>query len=84
MRVLKGESPESVSAELGVSLRRLERWRNEFVAAGSAELAKRKHSSSKSWFSKHSASLLQWSGLLLVLVVVIAALTLLLQRGGGE
>src|SRR5258708_31457446 len=42
LRVLQGESVDIVSAELGVPAGRLERWRSDFVAAGSAELSKRK------------------------------------------
>src|ERR1017187_7723207 len=68
LRLLKGESVETVSQELGVTIRRIERWKNSFVEAGSAELAKRKgRASSKSWAAKHSSSIRQWIWLLLAL-----------------
>jgi hypothetical protein len=84
LRLLKGESAEIVSQELGVSVSRIERWKSSFVAAGSAELAKRKDVHSKSWAARHSGSIWQWMWLLLVLVAVIAVLVLFMQRGGQE
>jgi len=82
LRVLKGETLETVSEALGVSLPRLERWRNNFVTAGSAELAKRKDLPSPSWLAKHSATIRQWIWLLLALIAVIAILAVFMQRGG--
>lgn len=84
LRLLKGESVETVSQELGVSVGRIERWKSSFVAAGSAELAKRKDVHSKSWAAKHSGSIWQWMWLLLALVAVISLLVLFMQRGGQE
>jgi hypothetical protein len=83
LRLLKGESADSVSQELGVSVGRIERWKNTFVAAGSAELAKRKGDSSKSW-SKYSGTIWQWMWLLVALVAVVSMLVLFMQRGPQE
>lgn len=84
LRLLKGESVETVSQELGVSISRIERWKSSFVAAGSAELAKRKDVRSKSWAARHSGSIWQWMWLLFALVGVISLLVLFMQRGGQE
>jgi len=84
LRLLKGESVETVSEELGVSSSRLQRWKESFVAAGSAELAKRKDVAAKSWASKHSRFIWQWMWLLLALVAVISILVVFMQRGGQE
>jgi hypothetical protein len=83
LRVLKGESLQTVSEDLGVSLPRLERWRNNFVTAGSAELAERKDLPSPGWLAKHSAPIRQWIWLLLTLIAVTVILALFMQRGGG-
>ena len=80
LRVLKGESVDSVSAELGVSIRRLERWQSEYMAGGSAELAKRKPLPSESWLQRHSGVIMRWIVLLMALAACIALLALLLQR----
>jgi hypothetical protein len=84
LRLLKGEAVETISQELGVSISRIERWKSSFVAAGSAELAKRKDARPKSWAAKHSGSIWQWIWLLLALVAVITVLALFMQRGGQE
>jgi hypothetical protein len=84
LRVLRGESVEAVSEDLGVSIRRLERWQSEFVTAGSAALTKRTDLHSKSWLSKHSGSIVQWIWLLLALIVVISLLAVFMQRGSTE
>ena len=84
LRLLKGESVETVSQELGVEVRRIERWKSSFVEAGSAELARRKDISSKSWAGKHSGSIRQWIWLLFALVTVISLLVILMQRSSAE
>lgn len=84
LRLLKGESVETLSHELGVAIGRLERWKNSFVAAGSAELAKRKDVSSNTWATKHLGSIRQWMWLLLALVGIITILAVLMERGPGE
>ena len=60
LRVLSGESAEAVRQDLGVSIRRLERWQSEFVTAGSVALAKRKDLPTKGWFGNHFGSIVQW------------------------
>jgi Homeodomain-like domain len=84
LRLLKGESVENVSHDLGVSISRIERWKSRFVAAGSAELARRKDDSSESWISKHSRTIRQWVWLLIVLVAVVSLLVLFMQRSSSE
>ena len=84
LRLLKGESVEIVSDELGVAVERIERWKSSFIAAGSAELAKRKDVSSKNWGVKHAGSIRQWIWLLCALVAVISVLVLVMQRGPQE
>ena len=71
-------------ALLGVAIRRVERWQNEFVTGGSAALAQRKVFGSRDWFAKHAAAIIPWVGLFIALAVVIGLLELLLQRGGSE
>jgi hypothetical protein len=83
LRLLKGESAETVSQELGVSIGRIERWKSSFVAAGSAELAKRKDVPTKTWVTKHG-SISQWVWLLFALVAIITMLVLFMQRGPQE
>jgi hypothetical protein len=73
-----------VSQELGVSIARIERWKNSFVAAGSTELAKRKDDSSKNWRTKHLGSIWQWTWLLIALVGIISFLVLFMQRSSPE
>jgi hypothetical protein len=81
LRLLKGESVDALSQELGVSIGRLERWKSSFVAAGSAEIAKRTDGTSKSWAGKHSGSIRQWTWLLVALVAVVTLLVVFMQRG---
>jgi hypothetical protein len=84
LRLLKGESVETLSQELGVTVGRIERWKSSFVAAGSAELARRKDISSKGWAGKYSGSIRQWVWLLFALVAVISVLVLLMQHSPQE
>ena len=61
LRLLKGESVEAVSRELGVSVHassvgRIDSWRRD-----PAELARRRDGSSRGWLAKHSSSIWQWS-----------------------
>jgi len=84
LRLLRGESVEAISQELGVTIPRIERWKNRFTEAGAAELARRKNDSSKSWVAKHSSSIWQWIWLLLALVVIISILAVIMQRSPQE
>lgn len=84
LRLLKGESVEAVSQELGVAVPRIERWKNRFVDAGSVELARRKEERSTGWAAKHSGSIQQWIWLLLALVAVICFLAVFMQRSSQE
>jgi hypothetical protein len=84
LRLLKGESAEAVSEELGVTVSRVERWKTRYMEAGSAELAMRTDESSKGWIAKHSRSIWQWTFLLIVLIAVISFLAVFLQRSPQE
>jgi hypothetical protein len=84
LRLLKGESIEGLSMELGISAQRIERWKDRFVAAGSAELGRRKTDPSKGWLAQHSSSILQWIWLLIALVAVISFLVVFMQRGSPD
>jgi hypothetical protein len=81
LRLLRGESGNTVSQECGVSLRRLERWRDDFVAAGSAELSKRKNRFSwKESLHQRIKQISPWVALMGLLVLVIAAMAYLQNR----
>jgi len=84
LRLLKGESVETVSDELGVTIGRLERWKDSFVSAGSAELAERTDVPSNRWVAKHFGSVWQWIWLLAALVAIISILSVYMQRGTGD
>jgi hypothetical protein len=84
LRLLKGESVETLSVELGVTIRRIERWKARFLDAGSAELAKRTDTPSNSFTAKYWTSIRQWFWLLLALVAVISLLVVFMQRGSPE
>ena len=84
LRLLRGEPIETISEELDVSVGRIERWKERFVAVGSAELAKRTDVASKHWAAKHMGSIWQWVWLLVALVAVISILVVFMQRGGQE
>jgi hypothetical protein len=84
LRVLKGETLETISQELGITIARIERWKSSFVAGGSAELAKRKSDSSKGWAVKHSIFIRQWGWLLFTLVAVIGLLVVFMQRSSQQ
>src|ERR1700677_1826895 len=84
LRLLKGESVESVSDELGLTISRLERWKDSFVSAGSAELAKRTDVPSNRWVAKHFGSVWQWMWLLAALVAIISILSVYMQRSSRD
>jgi len=83
LRLLKGESVGTVSQELDVSIRRIERWKDRFLEAGSAELAKRRDVSSKGWV-KYSGSIWKWIWLLVALIALVSFLAVFMQRGSPE
>lgn len=83
LRVLKGESVDSISQELGVSVRRLESWHSAFVAAGTSAL-ERKRGASENWWSKNSRTVLQWLALLAALLITVAMLVRFFQPGPRE
>jgi hypothetical protein len=80
LRVLNGDSVAELSQELGVSIGRIERWKDRFVQAGTAELARRQDEPSIGWVAKHSSSIWQWIWLLLALVALVSFLAVFMQR----
>jgi len=84
LRLLTGESAEAISQELNVSVGRIDRWKDRFVQAGSAELARRTDEPSKGWMAKHSGSVWQWIWLLVALVALVTFLVVFMQRGSPE
>lgn len=84
LRLLKGETLEMVGGELGVSVRHLERWQSDFLAAGASAMAKRKQRTFYSWLGENSGVIVQWLGLLLALVVTTALLAFLIRSCSQE
>lgn len=75
LKLLKGEKTGAVADEIGVSVNRLERWQERFMAGGSAALEKRREQGSLfARIKGHGAEVTQWGGLLLVLTVVVFVL----------
>jgi len=75
LRVLKGENPGAVAADLDLSESRVSRWIRTFLDGGTAALVeshRRAHGHSGGYWSK------VWLGLGILLAVVVA--TLLLAR----
>jgi hypothetical protein len=84
LRLLNGESVATISQELGVSIGRIERWKDRFVQAGTAELARRQDEPSTSWAARHASSIWQWIWLLIALVALVSFLAVFMQRGSPE
>jgi hypothetical protein len=80
LRLLNGESIAAISQELGVSIGRIERWKDRFVQAGTAELSRRQDEPSTGWVAKHSSSIWQWIWLLIALVALVSFMAVFMQR----
>ena len=80
LRLLKGESVDDLCDELGVSIRRLERWRDEFVNGGLDALARRKDLD-QGWWARNRTGIIQWTLVLIALVGLVVLLTRFMQRG---
>jgi hypothetical protein len=84
VRVLSGESKESVAADLKVAVERLERWQTTFYRGGvdALERASSRKSGKTTWTDKakvHTGGTVrQWLVLVAILVAAIAALVWLL------
>jgi hypothetical protein len=74
---------ETLSDELGASLRRLDRWKDDFVAGGSEALAQRKDLE-QSWWARNRTGIVQWLWFLLALVDFVALLWRFMQRSPDE
>jgi hypothetical protein len=66
-RVLGGENPNRVAAEIQVSRDRLKRWERHFLEGGRQGIA-RGHARG-SWFNMPWRQLAPWGGLVLLLIV---------------
>ena len=84
LRVMAGESIESLSRELNVTVYRIERWKNTFVEGGSAELSKKKDVQTENWASKHAKTIQQWMWLLFAMIIVISLLVLYAGKNSPE
>ena len=80
-RLLKGDEPNRVAAELHISLDRLRNWERVFLEGGRRSLKKTRHDhhSALYIFELAGRQLLQWGGLLLLLVAIIWGASHLLQ-----
>lgn len=67
LRLLRGEDPQALAAELEISVERLTRWERTFIAAGSRAFHQRRR-------SQIPALVWQWTALLAILVLTILAL----------
>lgn len=85
LRVLKGESSDIVADEAGVSVERLERWQETFLAGGcrALEESSERRSRGKSLFKAGSTQIWQWAILLTVLAGTIFFLVRLMNRDTG-
>jgi hypothetical protein len=84
LRILNGESVDALSQQLGISVRRMQRWQNEFIIGGSAALDKRNGSGSSDFVSKHAAAIFRWFAVLTILTVLFGLVSLFLQSGKGR
>jgi transposase-like protein len=82
LRVLGGESRQTVAHESDVSVDRIERWESRFLAAGERGLASRRHSRSRA--GRVLAAIGPWALLLAVLFVLVFFLTRLMESGGSQ
>ncbi len=84
VRLMKGEPATTLSQELGVSVRRLERWQSDFLAGGAAALARKRRKTAFMWFTHRSKTFLQWGALLFMLLFTIVFLALFLSSGSPQ
>ncbi len=82
LRLLAGENISELGRELGASTDRLTRWKQQFVDAGDAALAKKKSAfQSRLW--KHRKLALQWAGVVVALILTVYFLTRFFESGGS-
>ena len=80
-RILRGEEPNRVAAELHVSRERLQRWERIFLEGGRENLEKHQDHRGRFGLAGKARQLLTWGGLLLLLVVIVYAASRFLQQG---
>jgi len=78
LRLLKGESAESICRETGASVSRLNRWEAKYIAAGEAALERKQEHGR----SGNSTAILQWLGVVVLLVIIVVLLTRFLGQPG--
>ena len=74
LRVLRGEDIGTISSQLGVSSTRLERWKSDFVEAGTRALARAHHRPWLERIRRATKPMFIWGGLILVMAIVIMVL----------
>jgi hypothetical protein len=79
LRLLKGESIDQVCDDLGVSIRRLERWKDEFIGGGLDALSRRKDLD-QGWWARNRTGIIQWIFVLIALVALVVLLNRFMQR----
>ena len=76
LRVLRGESPDALSSELGITVHRLGRWQNDFITGGTEALRTRRSLRTRNWLAEHATGVASVIGL----AVIIGLLGFFLQR----
>jgi hypothetical protein len=82
LRVLSGESRETVASESDVSPERIEKWESRFRASGIRGLSPRRRRRSR--MGKTLASLGPWALLLAILLALVFFLTRLMENAGPD
>jgi hypothetical protein len=79
-RILRGEEPNRVAAEMSVSQQRLQKWERIFLEGGRRSLSE--HHDGLRWIrSGKVRKLLPWAGLVILLIAIVYAASRFLQRG---
>ena len=86
LRVLGGESLETVAENLSVSPRRLSEWQEKFLEGGEANLiaTSTKPKSTNQLPKALGKSIGQWAGVLVALFVVVYVLVRMLDRSPAQ
>ena len=79
-RVLRGEEPNRVAAEMSVSQERLQKWERIFLEGGRRSLSE--HHDRLRWVRMAKVrELLPWAGLVVLLIAIVYAASRFLQQG---
>lgn len=80
-RILRGEEPNRVAAELHITPERLRRWERVFLEGGRQSLAKHRDFRSGFGLLSKARELMPWGGLVLVLIAIVYLASRFLQQG---